>query len=201
MIDMTDGYFAPLLDQKYFRDSQRWVGIDSRALHHSDRMYSSPADKDRRRKALAATVRAVRLHRGVGVGEMADVMKMPLRSYQHFEAGRGRLNLDQLFEFAAATRSDPIALFKAVILDAPDLAIRSADNKLVAAMTHELEVFNDTCGDSIKTLRTRTIVEVFRKAFDTLEAEATQPDPTAQWIADRINRPPTAPSDPEDDAS
>jgi transcriptional regulator with XRE-family HTH domain len=164
-------------------------------------MYSSPADKDRRRKAFAATVRSVRLHRGIGVGEMAKAMNMPLRSYQHFEAGRSRLNVDQLFEFAAATRSDPIALFKAVILDAPDLAIRSADNKLVSAITHELEAFNESAGDAIKTLRSRTIVNVFRQAFDTLEAEALRPDPTVQWISDRINRSPPEPSDPEDDES
>jgi hypothetical protein len=128
-------------------------------------------------------------------------MKMPLRSYQHFEAGGSRLNVDQLFEFAAATGSDPIALFKAVILDAPDLAIRSADNKLVSAMTHELEAFNESAGDSIKTLRSHTIVRVFRQAFDTLEAEALRPDPTVQWIADRINRSPAETSDPEDDES
>lgn len=122
----------------------------------------------------------------MGVSEMAEAMKMPTRTYQHFEAGRGRLNVALLFQFAAATNSDPMALFWAVMLGQPDLAVHCADNKLVSAMMRNVERFNLKVGPAIKTLRANTIERALGAAFDELAAEAAQPDPTADWLAERL---------------
>ncbi len=118
---------------------------------------------------------------------MAAAMQMPMRSYQHFEAGRGRLNLDTLFAFAKATQSDPIALLNAVLLREPTLAVRCADNGLAAAMMLALERFNGASGALIPKLRSHAIVKVFQDAFDALEKEASRPDPTAEWIAELLD--------------
>jgi len=125
-----------------------------------------------RQAALAKALRAVRRHRRLGVGWMAWAMDMPVRTYQHFEAGKGRINIEQVFRFAEVTDCDPIALFIATINSAPQLAVRCADNKLALALVKNLDAFDAEVGDSILALRAATIQQVIGLALDLLTIEA-----------------------------
>ncbi|MNS08352.1 Asparagine synthase [compost metagenome] len=100
---------------------------------------------------LSAAIRAVRRLRGMSSRDTAEAMHMPLRTYQRFESGETRPNLDHIHRFARATRSDPHALVMAVAIGAPELAVRTVENHLATIITVGLQTFNRTQGDRIWT--------------------------------------------------
>jgi transcriptional regulator with XRE-family HTH domain len=148
------------------------------------------ADETARRKLLAEAVRAVRLYRRMTVAEVAEKMAMPLRTYQHLEAGGGRLSLETIFAFADATDSDGMALALAVLLRAPELAVWSADNKLVTIMMITLQDFRKKAGRDMAGLRPQQLISAFKTMFDDLAEEATPRESggAQQWLAERIER-------------
>nr|WP_272886872.1 helix-turn-helix transcriptional regulator [Phenylobacterium aquaticum] len=56
---------------------------------------------------MSHVLRAIRNVRRLRVVDVAEAMGMAPRSYEHFEAGRGRLDFLRLERFAEATGSDP----------------------------------------------------------------------------------------------
>jgi hypothetical protein len=150
---------------------------------------------DRVTAVRAAVVRTVRERRGIGVSEAADAMGMPLRSYQHFEAGGGRLNVDLMLRFAEVMKSDRAALFIAIGFETPALAIQTLDNKLVSLLLLQLMNFNKRVGDQMARVPGASALAEFRLAFDRLEAIAKSNDPTDNLLS-RTDR---APSDPEEE--
>lgn len=99
-------------------------------------------------------------------------MGMRLRSYEHFEAGGGRLSLERVHGFAEASRSDPHAIFAAVMIGSPRFALRAADNKLMTAFLIALQEFDSDLGDEIAELDTGAIMGAFTQAFSALTADA-----------------------------
>ncbi len=83
---------------------------------------------------LAAALRLIRLHRRMKPAEVADAMGMAKRSYEHFEAGKGKINLERIHRFAEATDSDPYAIIDCMALGSPEFAVRCADNKAMLAL-------------------------------------------------------------------
>lgn len=131
---------------------------------------------------LSAALRAVRRLRGMSSRDTAAAMHMPLRTYQRFESGETRPNLDHIHRFARATRSDPHALVMAVAIGAPELAVHTADNHLVTILTVGLQTYNRTQGDKIADLDVRAIVSAVTAMFDRLaDATAAQNEARA-WI-------------------
>lgn len=80
---------------------------------------------------LSAALKAVRRHRGLLAREVARAMNMPLRTYEHFESGHGRINLDHIHRFARATDCDPLGILVSVRMGSPAFAQRTVDNKLM----------------------------------------------------------------------
>lgn len=147
---------------------------------------------------LSRVLRAVRRHRAVRPTEAAAAMCMPLRSYEHFEAGAGRLNLGRIHQFAAALDCDPIAIVAAVLLDAPQFAVRCADNKLMYILFLSLQDFDAASGDGIARLEPRTLISAFDRLFAHLAAEAARKDHSLEaWLQDRLRRRDTDPKDGE----
>ncbi|MBA4001093.1 MAG: Cro/Cl family transcriptional regulator [Brevundimonas sp.] len=95
-------------------------------------------------------------------------MHMPLRSYEHFEAGGGRVNLEQIHRFAKATDSDPHALIACLTLGSPEFALRCADNKLMTVLMVALQELDRDYGDTIAALDVRTLVAAFTHVLDQL---------------------------------
>lgn len=131
---------------------------------------------------LTAALRAIRRLRNMSSREVAAAMYMPLRTYQRFESGETRPNLDYIHRFARATRSDPHALVMAVSIGAPELAVHVADNQFVTILTVGLQTYNRMQGDRIADLDIRTIVGAVTAMFDRLgDANAAQSEARA-WI-------------------
>jgi hypothetical protein len=136
---------------------------------------------------LSEVLRLLRRRRGLRTVDVARAMQMPLRSYEHFEAGRGRLNLERVKAFARVTNSDPYAILAAVDLGAPDLALACADNKLMLVLHLALDGFHKASPDRIAKLEARTLLMGFEALFEELAKAAEAGEAVlAAWIAGRL---------------
>lgn len=111
-------------------------------------------------------------------------MNMPLRTYERFEAGETRLNLDHIHRFAHATRSDPYAILAAVFAGSPELARRCADNQFGAILLIGLQKFDAALGDDLQTFAARDLIAAVIGMFDALGARPHQIDPAEKWLAE-----------------
>ena len=55
-----------------------------------------PAERQSQSETLSSALRLIRTHRRMKSAEVAEAMGMALRSYEHFEAGGGRINLERI---------------------------------------------------------------------------------------------------------
>lgn len=117
----------------------------------------------------ALALRSVRKRRGLSSRDMAARMNLALRTYQRFESGAARLNIDYLFRFARAADADPYAILLAALLGTPLLAAASADNKLVEAMVIRLDEFHLALGDTLVEIQTHEAIAAFGDVFAELE--------------------------------
>nr|WP_313416354.1 helix-turn-helix transcriptional regulator [Brevundimonas diminuta] len=131
---------------------------------------------------LSTTIRAIRRRRGMTAREVAAAMHMPLRTYQRFEAGENRPNIDHIHRFARATRSDPHGLMTAVAIGAPEWAVWTADNQFSAILTVGLQTFNRKHGERIADLDVRAIVSAVTAMFDRLGDEIASQSEARDWI-------------------
>ena len=140
---------------------------------------------------LSKAMRDIRKKRGLKTSEVASSMGMALRSYEHFEAGRGRISYERLLAFAKATDSDPYALLAVVAFDSPEFALRVADNKLMQVMMLTLKEFNEELGEDIGDLETRTLIAAFTRIFKELIDNVRKRDTFAEeWLAERTTAKP-----------
>lgn len=133
---------------------------------------------------LSQALKAIRRHRGMTPRETAHAMNMAPRTYQRFEAGDTRINLNHIHRFAAATRSDPHAILTAVAIGSPDHALRSCDNRLDTILMIGVKNLDDALGDRLRELETRAIIEAVIMMCDTLAETLVSPDPVSLWLAD-----------------
>jgi len=82
-----------------------------------------------------------------------------------------------LFSIADATGADAFGMVIATLLERPEVAVRTADNKLVTALMLTFREFNDNVGDEMAALKAYEIIEAFRSAFQTLARGAGRPYP------------------------
>ncbi|MZE47049.1 XRE family transcriptional regulator, partial [Streptomyces sp. SID5477] len=62
-------------------------------------MAGDPPEKLSDARMIGLAARAVRRARGMTAQQMATAMNLPLRTYEHFEAGTARVNLDYVHRF------------------------------------------------------------------------------------------------------
>ena len=111
---------------------------------------------------------------------------MALRSYEHFEAGGGRINIERIHRFAEVTDSDPHAILASLALGSPAFALRCADNKLATILAVVLQEFDEDAGDSIAELESLTIINTFTKALKELAAQSVRRESAADaWLEER----------------
>lgn len=138
---------------------------------------------------LPATLKTLRRFRGVRSAEAARRMNMPPRSYEHFESGRGRLNVDRLHDLAALLDADPFAIHAALEIRSPAFATRCAENKLMLILMMNLQDFDSQAGDAIRRLDSLDLIEAFRLFFEKLAAQALAREAAAaDWLARRSGR-------------
>lgn len=134
-------------------------------------------------RLIGLGARSVRRARSMTAQHVADAMNLPLRTYEYFEAGQGRVNLDYIHRFAAATNCDPYALLLGPGLASTEFARRTADTKMILIFLIALGEFETRMGDRMTTLDPRALIEAFTEAFRTLEAEAkAREEETESWL-------------------
>lgn len=146
-------------------------------------MSASAPDSLRDGELLSAAVKLVRKSRGLSSREVAAGMNISLRTYQRFESGVNRLNLDHIHRFAKATASDPHAVLIAVMIGSPAFASRAADNMLATIVVVGVQNLDRSVGDRISELDTRTLVSAVAALFDGFAARILANDPAAEWLA------------------
>jgi len=123
------------------------------------------------RDILAKVIRDIRRLRDLRSSDVAQRMGLPLRSYELFEAGGGRLDLERLFAFAEATDSDPFAIMLSVPFRSSAFAVACADTKLALITMMHLQGFYEERGDDIAYLDPPNIIGGFERVFKELGAK------------------------------
>lgn len=138
---------------------------------------------------LSSSLRLIRAHRRLRTVEIAEAMNMAPRSYEHFEAGAGRINIERIHRFAEVTDSDPHGILAALALGSPAFALRCADNKLATILAVALQEFDEEMGDAIADLDGLTLINAFTKALKDLAAQAVKKEAEAEaWLDARRGR-------------
>lgn len=139
---------------------------------------------------LAIALRAIRKARGLSAAQVAALMGMDRRNYANFEAGRGRLNLARVVGFAQVTDSDVWAILAAVLLDAPQLALGAADNKMLLAFYILLGEFVSQFGGRMRLLDTAEVIAAFSGAFKSLGSCVDEKETrlSADWLREGAAR-------------
>ena len=146
-------------------------------------MPPDPPDKLSDARLIGLAARAVRRARSMTAQQVATAMNLPLRTYEYFEAGAGRVNLDYVQRFAVATNCDPWSLLLGPALGSIEFARRTADVKLMLIFLIALGEFERTMEDRMLTLDPRALIEAFTETFRKLEAENRQRgEETETWL-------------------
>jgi transcriptional regulator with XRE-family HTH domain len=143
-------------------------------------------DEDRgRQNLLAEILKSLRRHRSLSAGEVAAAMGLPLRTYEHFEAGRGRLNPQRVRRFAEVLDVDAFAIFAALDFGSPAFALHCADNKLMTILMKAVSDFDASAQDAIGGLEATSLIAAFTRTFADLKTQAlAQHAFVARWMAD-----------------
>jgi len=143
---------------------------------------------------LSEILRSVRKLRQKRAPEVAAAMGLRPRTYEHFEAGQGRLNIDRIHAFAELVGADPYAIVTALAISSPQFAVRTANNKLITMFLIALQGFDEQVGDAIANLDAYALTDAFTEMFDKLATTASAPDGMIQrWRGDGLTE------DPEDE--
>lgn len=121
---------------------------------------------------LSLILRGLRLFRRRLSADVATSMNMPPRSYEHFEAGKGRLNVARVHLFAKVLSVDPYGIFAALEIGSPAFAARTADNNFMTVFHIALQEFDATTQDAIANLDAYDLMDAFNEMFDKLSAAA-----------------------------
>lgn len=123
-------------------------------------------------RLLSRILKTIRRRRALLAQEVADRMGLPLRTYEHFEAGGGRLNLRRLQRFAEATDSDAYAIVASLAFGDVRFALRCADNKAMTVAMMSIQDLNRDAGEDLALLDARRIMHEFDAACARLLEEA-----------------------------
>ena len=148
------------------------------------------ASQDLSENALVAgAMRKIRKARRLRASEVARVMGMPLRSYEHLEAGQGKITYERLVRFAEATNCDPVALLAVVPMGSMEFAERCADNKLMQIVMIVLSELNEDLGPDIVYLESRTIIGGITRLCRELAEHVRKRDTYAEsWLEAKTPR-------------
>lgn len=148
-----------------------------------------PEKRQSQSATLSASLRLIRMHRRMRTVDVAEAMGMRPRTYELFEAGKGKVHHERIHRFARVTDSDPYAIFTAMALGSPEFALRAADNKLVEILVVALHALDEDMGDGIAELDGRTIINTVTRAFKELALQAVRRDEAASaWLKQRLEK-------------
>lgn len=138
---------------------------------------------------ISAAMKAIRKDRRMRASEVARALGMPLRTYEHFEAGRGRVTFEKIVKFAEATNSDPLAIIASIPLQSSEFAVNCADNKLMTILMIAMAELNEELGEDIVYLEPRTIISAFTRVRNELVEHVRKRDLFAEtWLEENASK-------------
>jgi transcriptional regulator with XRE-family HTH domain len=153
-------------------------------------MASSSTNSLQTQARLVSTIlKTIRLERRMRPAEVAQAMGMAQRTYENFEAGRGRLDLEKIRRFAQATRSDPVAILLGVMFGSVDTALRAMENKAAMIQWIAFDEFQAREGDLVATLPAGVMLQALRHACEEMSEHLRRRDNAAErWLEQAITR-------------
>jgi transcriptional regulator with XRE-family HTH domain len=153
-------------------------------------MAADPAAQASWSQRLAQALQAIRRKRRLSALEVARRMGMKPRSYSHFEENGRPISLERIVAFARATESDPYAILISTMIDAPALAVRVTDNKLISALVILLREFNRDADEGLALIETQAAISAFSDAFNTLAAAASarRENAAESWLNEELSK-------------
>lgn len=120
---------------------------------------------------------------------VAEAMGLPRRTYYSFEAGKGPLSLVKIWSFAEVIDCDPMGIVLALVMGEPEVALRFMENKGASIWVGSFKVFNERVGDRMTNIGASTLIEAFKRPFDSLEDYLEKRDQsTERWLAENLPR-------------
>ncbi len=145
----------------------------------------SPPPLTERQQLLSQILKAIRRRRGLRSSEVARLMGMPLRSYQHFESARGREDAPTLHAFAEAVNADGYAILLALDMKTPEFALDCLDNQFASVMILAVRRFRKQAGHDLARLDPRSVIGAFERAFGELTRKLGEDDAYVEaWMTD-----------------
>lgn len=125
-------------------------------------------------------MKAADVARGMGIG---------LRTYEDFEAGRGRLDLEKVRLFGLATDVDAVAITLGLLFGSREIALRALENKAATILWVAMQEFEGDVGDQMAIIPGSYFLESLRLAFSRLREYLQKRDSGAErWLEDEIRR-------------
>ncbi len=138
---------------------------------------------------LGAAMRLIRKLRRMRPSEVATAMGIPVRTYEHLEAGRGRVTYGRMRLFAEATDCDVVALGAAIQLKDPLIALHCADTKSFHVWLVALGELHEKLGPDLSLIETRTMIGAATKTCRELEEHVSKRDLFAErWLDERAEK-------------
>lgn len=165
-------------------------------------MSISPSNSLARQGRLLHTIiKSIRLERRMKPGAVAAGMGIGLRTYEEFEAGRGRLDLEKVRLFGLATDSDAVAITLGLLFGSRESAMRALENKASTILWIALQEFEGDVGDQMAVIPGSFILETLRQAFVRLRDYLLKRDTSAErYLEDEIRRLYTPQRHPDDES-
>lgn len=137
-------------------------------------MVAPPDDPAAKGPLLARILRSLRRLRRRRLVDVAAELGIRQRTYEHFESGRGPLNVERVHRFAELLDVDPYGILAALEIGSSEFARRTADNKFMTAFHLQLQAFDQRVGDKLALLDAYSLLDAFEAMFADLEARAEQ---------------------------
>lgn len=143
----------------------------------------------RQARLLSQIIKAIRFDRRMKAADVARGMGIGLRTYEDFEAGRGRLDLEKVRLFGLATDSDAVAITLGLLFGSREIALRALENKAPTILWVALREFESEVGDQLAVIPGSYFLESLRQAFCRLREYLQKRDSSAErWLEEEIRR-------------
>ena len=162
-------------------------------------MAARPTNLDPDAALLSQILKAIRRRRGFKVAQVAQAMGIATRTYANFEAGRQRIDVAKIHQFAQVVGADPYAILVAVDIKSPSFALRCMEHQFMAMLMVLIQDFDARAEDSFARIDPRILYAAAHQFFDGLLAQSQEIDASLErWMLDRSLHEPPEPEDPDE---
>jgi transcriptional regulator with XRE-family HTH domain len=162
-------------------------------------MAARPTHLDPDAALLSRMLKGIRRRRGLKVAQVAQAMGIATRTYANGEAGRQRIDVARIHQFAQLVGADPYAILVAVDIRSPSFALRCMEHQFMAMLMVLIQDFDARAPDSFARMDPRLLYAAAHQFFDGLLAQSQEIDASLErWMLDRSLHESAKPEDPDE---